>query len=180
MARKFRGLRPEEKYEGVRYEDLTDEQRQRLGEIALQAHANGRLTEHSMVLRPHDPAFWMLLDGKTSTPVVYREGCYICEDPEFAAMGLPLCRPCPECVRERLVICPACNGKRTQDGKTPCPTCQALGYAGSLGHVPADDTTCDECGGEDGPHQYTGDPEWLITGVPREKALFVQNLRHNQ
>lgn len=30
-------------------------------------------------------------------PVVHKEGCYICEDPEFAQMGLPLCRRCPWC-----------------------------------------------------------------------------------
>lgn len=26
-----------------------------------------------------------------------RRGCYICEDPDFARMGLPLCRACPKC-----------------------------------------------------------------------------------
>lgn len=158
-------------------ESLPEETREELGRLAAGARAAGNA---SVAANPSDPAFWMLLDGHQSTPVVYHEGCYICEDPEFAAMGMPLCRPCPECVRERLVICPACQGRRTLDGETPCPTCQAVGYAGSLGHVPADDVTCDECGGEDGPHQYTGDPDWLITGVPAEKALFVENLRHNQ
>jgi hypothetical protein len=39
----------------------------------------------------------MLYDEFTSTPVVHRDGCYICEDPEFAQMGLPLCRLCPAC-----------------------------------------------------------------------------------
>jgi hypothetical protein len=39
----------------------------------------------------------MLLDDFTSTPVIYRAGCYICEDPEFAQMGLPLCQPCKKC-----------------------------------------------------------------------------------
>jgi hypothetical protein len=29
--------------------------------------------------------------------VVHRDGCYICRDPEFAVMGLPLCRKCPRC-----------------------------------------------------------------------------------
>lgn len=55
----------------------------------------GRLVSKPM--QPDDPAYWMLFDGHTSTPVVYREGCYICEDPEFAQMGLPLCRECPNC-----------------------------------------------------------------------------------
>jgi hypothetical protein len=148
MAREYRGLGPGEEYEGVRYEDLTDEQRRRLGEIAVEADANGRLTEHSMVLRPQDPAFFMLLDGHTTTPVVHRDGCYICEDPEFAAMGLPLCYPCPACLR---------NGA-------------------GMGHIAADDTACDECGYEHGPRDY--DEEGLITGIPREQALAVKEDRH--
>lgn len=48
----------------------------------------------SVPMKPSDPAYWMLCDEFTTTPVVYREGCYICEDPEFAQMGLPLCRRC--------------------------------------------------------------------------------------
>jgi hypothetical protein len=60
----------------------------------------------------------MLDDDFTSTPVVHDDGCYICCDPEFAQMGLPLCRRCPECVR-------------TGRGD---------------GHVPADDTVCSDCG----------------------------------
>lgn len=32
-----------------------------------------------------------------SIPEVYEEGCYICEDPDYAMMGLPLCFACPEC-----------------------------------------------------------------------------------
>ena len=51
----------------------------------------------SQPMRPDDPAYWMLFDDFTTTPVVHREGCYICEDPEFAQMGLPLCRKCPKC-----------------------------------------------------------------------------------
>ena len=51
----------------------------------------------STQMRTDDPAYFLLRDGKTSTPTVYREGCYICEDPEFAQMGLPLCRPCEAC-----------------------------------------------------------------------------------
>jgi len=44
-----------------------------------------------------DPAHILLTDGYTSKPKVYKPGCYICEDPEFAQMGLPLCRKCPAC-----------------------------------------------------------------------------------
>ena len=57
-------------------------------------------------------------DSYTTTPKVYREGCYICEDPDFAQMGLPLCRTCPACIE-------AGRGN---------------------GHIAADDTQCDECG----------------------------------
>lgn len=70
-------------------------------------------------MKTDDPAYWMLKDGHTSTPTVHRAGCYICEDPEFAQMGLPLCHPCPQCS--------AAEG----DG---------------VGHIPADDETCDDCG----------------------------------
>jgi hypothetical protein len=82
--------------------------------------------EHSVASKPYDPAFVLLLDGVTSDPVVYREGCYICEDPEFAAMGLPLCFKCPACVR---------SGR-------------------GLGHIPADDNECDECGYQHSPLDY--------------------------
>lgn len=51
----------------------------------------------SAPLKKDDPSYWMLLDDFTTTPVVHREGCYICEDPEFAQMGLPLCYKCPKC-----------------------------------------------------------------------------------
>lgn len=83
----------------------------------------------SVPLRPDDPAYWMLekgraeLDGPVgeaegwvSKTTVYADGCYICEDPEFALMGLPLCYPCA------VVI----------DGVE----CGA--------HTPADDVECDE------------------------------------
>ena len=45
----------------------------------------------SKPMKPSDPAYWMLFDGITSTPTVYNKECYICNDPEFAQMGLPLC-----------------------------------------------------------------------------------------
>lgn len=73
-----------------------------------------------------DPAYWMLEDDFTSTPVVHDDNCYICRDPEFAQMGLPLCRKCPECAR------------------------QGRGY----GHIPADDAACTVCEYEDGPGDY--------------------------
>lgn len=51
----------------------------------------------SIKMKSNDPAYWMLFDGIETTPVVYSESCYICNDPEFARMGLPLCRKCPVC-----------------------------------------------------------------------------------
>ena len=50
-----------------------------------------------MKTQPSDPAHWMLSDGFTSTPVVYNPDCYICNDPEYAQMGLPLCYKCLIC-----------------------------------------------------------------------------------
>lgn len=67
---------------------------------------------------PDDPAYHLLTDSFTTTPkVTPRDTCYICMDPEFAQMGLPLCNKCPECVK---------NGKE--------------------GHIAADDTVCTDCG----------------------------------
>ena len=71
-------------------------------------------------MKADDPAYWMLKDGHTTTPTVHDDDCYICNDPEFAQMGLPLCMPCPECSKT--------------EGKT--------------GHIPADDNVCSDCGAE--------------------------------
>lgn len=51
------------------------------------------------ITQPTDPAYALLLDDFTTTPIpgIYREACYICTDPEFAQMGLPLCYACPSC-----------------------------------------------------------------------------------
>lgn len=71
-------------------------------------------------MKTSDPAYFMLKDGHTSTPQVHRDGCYICNDPEFAQMGLPLCKPCPQCTADEAV-----------EGR---------------GHISADDYECDDCG----------------------------------
>jgi hypothetical protein len=74
-------------------------------------------------MRSDDPAYWMLERGRSDPSwrskrhVPVREGCYICEDDEFELMGLPLCRACPMCK-----------------------------IRGELGHIPADDEACDDCG----------------------------------
>lgn len=53
-------------------------------------------------MKPSDPAYFLLEQGlqdplKRSTTTVYKKGCYICDDPEFALMGLPLCYTCSTC-----------------------------------------------------------------------------------
>lgn len=73
----------------------------------------------SVPMQPDNPAYHLLFDGFTTTPEVFRRGCFICEDSEFAQMGLPLCK-----------LCPACS---TLKGE-------------SAGHVPADDEECSDCG----------------------------------
>lgn len=80
----------------------------------------------SVPMRKDDPAYWMLekgykelaegTEGWVTKRTVHNDNCYICNDHEFALMGLPLCYPCPVLV----------------DGVE----CGA--------HTPADDTVCDE------------------------------------
>ena len=50
-----------------------------------------------MKMKPSDPAYWMLFDGFETKSTVYNKNCYICRDPEYAQMGLPLCYPCLIC-----------------------------------------------------------------------------------
>lgn len=45
----------------------------------------------------NDPCYFMLEDGHETRPETHNPDCYICRDPEFAQMGLPLCRKCPIC-----------------------------------------------------------------------------------
>ena len=81
----------------------------------------------STQMKIEDPAYFLLADGQTTTPSVHRAGCYICEDPEFAQMGLPLCRPCPRCSEEHRVEHPEMDDH-------------------TAGHIPADDEECSDCG----------------------------------
>lgn len=79
----------------------------------------------SIPLPADDPAQVLLREGlrdpsKRSTTTVHDPSCYICTDPEFAMMGLPLCKPCPRC-------------SAAKDGEP-------------AGHVPADDVECSTCG----------------------------------
>jgi len=66
----------------------------------------------SKPLLENDPCLFMLADDVVSTPTVYKKGCYICDDPEFAEMGLPLCYPCFVCgghVRADDCVCGDCG-----------------------------------------------------------------------
>lgn len=47
----------------------------------------------SIPMKQDDPAYWMLKDNFVTVPTVHRDDCYICTDPEFAQMGMPLCKP---------------------------------------------------------------------------------------
>lgn len=53
------------------------------------------------ITQSSDPAYWLLTEENTHHSIpnmdIYREYCYICRDPEFAQMGLPLCKPCEAC-----------------------------------------------------------------------------------
>ncbi len=51
----------------------------------------------SKPMRKDDPAYWMLHDGVETVPTIRNVNCYICRDPEFAQMGLPLCYRCLVC-----------------------------------------------------------------------------------
>jgi len=91
-------------------------------------------------MKPDDPAYWMLQDGFTTTPKIHRRGCYICEDPEFAQMGMPLCSPCPKCSTEQGQI---------------------------AGHIAADDTVCDDCGHDIYPPEFDSDGDVpSVTSLP--------------
>jgi hypothetical protein len=126
-------------------EPVTPAEQAALDQLSAAAHAAGNA---SVAANPSDPSFWMLFDGRITHPVVHQDGCYICEDPEYGQMGLPLCCPCPACLR-------------AQRG---------------LGHIPADDTVCTECGEEHGPGDY--DENGDITGISAERNLALKMARH--
>lgn len=67
----------------------------------------------SIKMKSDDPCYWMLFDGVETTPITYHPNCYICNDPEFARMGLPLCRVCLYCgghVPADDCVCDNCSG----------------------------------------------------------------------
>lgn len=61
-------------------------------------YRNGKVP--TTVTKPNDPAYQLMLNPNVfSVPddSIFRDDCYICIDPEFAMMGLPLCKPCLVC-----------------------------------------------------------------------------------
>lgn len=72
------------------------------------------------VTRSDDPAHLLLRNPNiysTPDPSIFRDNCYICLDPEFAQMGLPLCKPCE-----------ACKVGHVAADDTVCDTCGADAY----------------------------------------------------
>jgi hypothetical protein len=73
--------------------------------------------------KPSDPAYVLLEQGlkdpsARSTTTVFQQGCYICEDPEFSLMGLPLCYPCSKCgghVAADDCTCDICHQDQRED-----------------------------------------------------------------
>ena len=57
------------------------------------------------------PSEKLLFDNPNikSEPTVYSSECYICNDPDFAQMGLPLCFSCSECGGHCAADDPACD-----------------------------------------------------------------------
>ena len=57
----------------------------------------------SVPMKKDDPAYWMLEEGladpskRSVQTAPRRSNCYICRDPEFSLMGLPLCYACEKC-----------------------------------------------------------------------------------
>jgi hypothetical protein len=79
-------------------------------------------SEHGLtitVTQPEDPAYALLLDDRVTVPnkSIHRNDCYICEDPEFARMGLPLCHACYDCgghVPADDIYCWDCNADQRE------------------------------------------------------------------
>jgi hypothetical protein len=82
----------------------------------------------------------LIRDGVTTVPTVHQDGCYICEDPEFAEMGLPLCKPCPRCAAAG-TSAGMSVGQRRRSASSEDHNSQV-----DAGHIPADSTVCDRCG----------------------------------
>lgn len=69
-------------------------------------------------LKQTDPAYFMLFDRHITTPTIHNENCYVCRDPEYAQMGLPLCRVCYNCeghISADDVVCDECGKDQNEE-----------------------------------------------------------------
>ena len=78
----------------------------------------------SVSMKKSDPAYWMLEQGlndpskRSVQTAPHRDSCYICEDPEFSLMGLPLCYACSACgghVAADDTVCDDCHHDQMDD-----------------------------------------------------------------
>lgn len=85
----------------------------------------------SQPLKPSDPAYWMLEQGlrdpskRSKQTGPKREYCYICQDPEFSMMGLPLCIACYVCgghVAADDSVCDDCGHEHGDNGEISIKT----------------------------------------------------------
>jgi hypothetical protein len=97
-----------------------------------------RAAIHASKLQPNDPAYFMKFDEHKSVPVIFKEGCYICEDSEFAQIGMPLCTICCKCKKGHV---PADDGSCDECGWTCDPDC--YDEHGHIEHPPLILCTCD-------------------------------------
>jgi hypothetical protein len=91
----------------------------------------------STPMRPGDPAYFLLEAGlrdpsrRSQSSAPHDDDCYICRDPEFALMGLPLCFACRVCgahVAADDPTCGACNHDHSE-GPNDIEDYQALTWA---------------------------------------------------
>lgn len=113
---------------------------------------SGRGVQVSQLLCSDDLCYFMLEEGLRNLPKVlerkarsaHSNTCYICRDPEFALMGLPLCTPCPKChghVAADDTCCDDCGFDTykayceaqalAQNVVRACKTCDGLGVIAS-------------------------------------------------
>jgi hypothetical protein len=108
----------------------------------------------SAPMKSSDPAYWMLERGRNDpsqrsvATAPHRDGCYICEDPEFSLMGLPLCYACPYCKGHVAADDTKCDDCGKDASEAPCPVChdEPMDCSGPGMPSPAMAMPCEGCG----------------------------------
>jgi hypothetical protein len=100
---------------------------------------------------------------------VYKVGCYICEDPSFARMGLPLCRPCAKCgghVAADDTVCDDCGHDDHPEGCMACVDCRGE----DLDMPETKEVRCPKCGSTNVQCQVWAYPnqDYLVTEEDRQ------------